>query len=64
MNGQVDPNLITSVLPPSLSPGPGRDPGASGRGLRGEAAGRGASEAAGAGADSTEGRPEGGGGLP
>ena len=56
--------MVTSVLPPSLSPGPDRDPGAFGGGLGGETEGGGAAEAAGAGADGPEGCPEGGGGLP
>lgn len=55
--------MVTSVLPPSLSPGPVRDPGASARGLGGETADRGAAAVAGAGVDSPEGGPEGGGGL-
>lgn len=56
--------MVTSVLLSSLSPGIVRDPGASGRGLRGETAGRGAVEAAGTGVDGPEGGPEGRGGLP
>lgn len=59
----MNPKMVSPELPSSLSPGFVRNPGTSGRGLRGKTTSRGAAEAEGTGADSPEGGPERGGGF-